>query len=74
MISQPHFIARVRVEHARGERDRSCHFFPLPTGGTTPPVLRAYCGFTIQPGQAESLDAPTGMPCLGCLMAAALSS
>ncbi|MDA3629372.1 hypothetical protein OU415_28355 [Saccharopolyspora sp. WRP15-2] len=74
MISQPHLIARVRAELARGERDRSCHFFPLPAEGSMPSVLHAYCGFAIRPGEAEPLDAPVGMPCTSCLMAAALSS
>ncbi|KAA5828666.1 hypothetical protein ABT337_18090 [Saccharopolyspora hirsuta] len=74
MISQPHLIARVRPEFARGERDRCCHFFPLPADGAMPVVLSAYCGFHIHPGEAEPLDAPAGMPCTGCLMAAALSS
>ncbi|MDA3646597.1 hypothetical protein LZ318_25665 [Saccharopolyspora indica] len=74
MIPQPHLIARVRPEFARGERDLCCHFFPLPEEGAVPEVLRAYCGFDIHPGEAESLDEPAGMPCLGCLMAAVLPS
>ncbi|MEV4643740.1 hypothetical protein [Saccharopolyspora sp. NPDC049426] len=73
MTSIPHLIARVRPEFARSEQDKSCHFFPLPNGDPLPDTLRAYCGFSIAPGQAEALDGPAGMPCLGCLMAAALS-
>ncbi|GAA0532080.1 hypothetical protein [Saccharopolyspora thermophila] len=73
MDAPPHVIARVRGEYARSERDRSCHFFPLPQDSTLPSVLRAYCGFDIMPGQAEALDGPAGMPCLRCLMAAALA-
>ncbi|GAA2350175.1 hypothetical protein GCM10009854_29930 [Saccharopolyspora halophila] len=71
----PHLIARVRAEFARTEQDKSCHFFPLPrdNDGELPPTLRAYCGFDIVPGQAEAFEGPVGMPCLTCLMAAALS-
>ncbi|TDD43750.1 hypothetical protein [Saccharopolyspora elongata] len=73
MNPQPHFMARVRAEFARSEQDKSCHFFPLPADGPLPPMLYAYCGFGILPGEAEALDGPAGMPCLQCLMAAALS-
>jgi hypothetical protein len=68
MDAQPHVLARVLPEIARTERDKSCHVFPLPAIGLLPEVLRAYCGFTITPGQAERLEAPTGMPCLSCLL------
>ncbi|MGI8310787.1 hypothetical protein [Saccharopolyspora hattusasensis] len=73
MNARPHLIARVRAEFARSEQDKSCHFFPLPDDGELPAMLYAYCGFGIVPGQAEALDRPAGMPCLPCLMAAALS-
>ncbi|MFC7342174.1 hypothetical protein [Saccharopolyspora griseoalba] len=71
----PHLIARVRAEFARTEHEKSCHFFPLPPDGDgeLPETLRAYCGFEIAPGQAEAFEGPVGMPCLTCLMAAALS-
>ncbi|QUH01059.1 hypothetical protein HUO13_09695 [Saccharopolyspora erythraea] len=74
MNAQPHLIARVRPELARTERELSCHLFPLPADGTLPASLRAYCGFDIVPGQAEQLDGPAGMPCMPCLLQAALAS
>ncbi|MCI2420968.1 hypothetical protein MOQ72_26340 [Saccharopolyspora sp. K220] len=73
MTTRPHLIARVRAEFARSEQDKSCHFFPLPEDDSLPPILRAYCGFGIVPGQAEALDGPAGMPCMQCLMTAALA-
>lgn len=73
MNARPHLIARVRAEFARNEQDKSCHFFPVPDGDPLPAMLYAYCGFGIVPGQAEALDGPAGMPCLQCLMTAALS-
>jgi hypothetical protein len=73
MSAQPHLIARVRAEFARSEQDKSCHFFPLPDDGSLPEMLHAYCGFGIVPGQAEALNGPAGMPCVHCLLAAALA-
>lgn len=72
MNERPHLIARVRPEFARNEQEKSCHFFPVPDG-PLPAILHAYCGFGIVPGQAEALDGPAGMPCMHCLMAAALA-
>jgi hypothetical protein len=68
MHRPPHVLARVLPEHARTEQDRSCHIFPLPEPGEFPELLRAYCGFVITPGQAERLSAPTGMPCMPCML------
>lgn len=63
-----HVLARLLPEFARGLSDRVCHVFPVSTADGWPEVLRAYCGFAIAPGQAEQLDAPTGMPCVLCLL------
>ncbi|MBB5152973.1 hypothetical protein [Saccharopolyspora phatthalungensis] len=74
MTDRPHLIARVRAEFARSEQEKSCHFFPLPEENSLlPSRLRAYCGFAIVPGQAETLDGPAGMPCVHCLLVAALT-
>lgn len=73
MSSRPHLIARVHAEHARTEQDRSCHFFPVPIDGEHPAELRAYCGYSITPGVAEALDGPAGIPCMPCLMTAAIN-
>ena len=62
------FMARLRPEFARGERERCCHLFPVPLPGTVPRMLHAYCGRTIAPGQAELLDRPHGMPCATCIL------
>ncbi|MFD0922148.1 hypothetical protein [Saccharopolyspora rosea] len=74
MEPRPHLIARVHPRLARTEQEKSCHFFPLPVDGSRPESLEAYCGFRIVPGQAEALEGPTGMPCMHCLMTAALAS
>lgn len=62
------FMARLRPEFARGERERCCHLFPVPVPGSTPRMLHAYCGQTITPDQAELLDGPKGMPCVTCIL------
>jgi hypothetical protein len=62
------FMARLRPEFARGERERSCHLFPVPLSGATPKMLHAYCGQQIAPAQAELLDRPAGMPCVTCIL------
>lgn len=62
------FIARLRPEFARGERERCCHLFPVPLPGAVPKMLHAYCGQRIAPGQAELLDRPRGMPCESCIL------
>ncbi|HEY0499494.1 MAG TPA: hypothetical protein VGD48_27360 [Kutzneria sp.] len=62
------FMARLRPEFARGERERCCHLFPVPLPGSVPKMLHAYCGATITPGQAELLDRPKGMPCVTCIL------
>ncbi|MFI9387158.1 hypothetical protein [Kutzneria sp. NPDC052558] len=62
------FVARLRPEFARGERDRCCHLFPAPPAGAVPKILHAYCGQQIAPGQAELMDRPRGMPCVTCML------
>jgi len=62
------FIARLRPEFARGERERCCHLFPVPLPGAVPKILHAYCGQQIAPGQAELLDGHRGMPCVTCIL------
>ena len=62
------FIARLRPEFARGERERCCHLFPVPLPGAVPKMLHAYCGQQIAPGQAELLDGHRGMPCVSCIL------
>lgn len=62
------FMARLRPEFARGERERCCHLFPVPVAGTMPKMLHAYCGQQIAPGQAEMLDGHKGMPCVSCIL------
>jgi len=62
------FIARLRPEFARGERERCCHLFPVPPPGAVPKILHAYCGQQIAPGQAELLDGHRGMPCVTCIL------
>jgi hypothetical protein len=62
------FMARLRPEFARGERERCCHLFPVPLPGSAPKMLHAYCGATVTPGQAELLDRPKGMPCVTCIL------
>lgn len=74
MNDQPRLLARVHPEIARTEQDMACHIFPLPTDGTMPATLHAFCGFDIVPGQAQHLEAPDGMPCLSCLMASMLTT
>lgn len=54
-----------------GERDRTAHLFPLPTGVANPDHLTALCGLVITPGMADLLPAVTGMPCPACLARAA---
>ena len=62
------FMARLRPEFARGERDRCAHLFPVPVGDRVPTMLHAYCGQQIAPGQAELLDRGQGMPCVTCIL------
>ncbi|QUQ72568.1 hypothetical protein [Kutzneria sp. CA-103260] len=68
------FIARLRPEFARGERERCCHLFPVPLPGAVPRMLHAYCGQQITPGQAELLDGHRGMPCVTCISVVAARS
>lgn len=53
-----------------GETDRVVHLFPIPSGRVIPEQLRAFCGLTIRPGQAELATVGTGMPCVACVVAA----
>jgi len=53
-----------------GETDRVVHLFPIPSGRVIPEQLRAFCGLTIRPGQAELVAVGTGMPCVACVVAA----
>jgi hypothetical protein len=39
----------------------------VPDDDRTPVALTAYCGELIHRGEAELLDQPSGMPCVGCL-------
>jgi hypothetical protein len=50
-----------------GETQRTCHLVPMPDDDSTPVALTAYCGELIHRGEAELLDQPSGMPCVGCL-------
>lgn len=50
-----------------GERERTCHVVPMPSGDTMPTSLVAYCGLVILPGTVDLLSAPEGMPCVDCL-------
>ncbi len=53
-----------------GETDRVVHLFPIPSGRVIPEQLRAFCGLTIRPGQAELVMVGTGMPCVACVVSA----
>jgi len=63
-------MARLKPEFARGKRERTCHLFPLPSPGTIPTSLRAYCGRRIAPGQAELIDDARSAPCVTCMLLA----
>lgn len=65
-VNPPVLLVRLR-SGVVGERERSCHLVPTPPGDAMPDALTAYCGLVIQPGTAELLSAPEGMPCVGCL-------
>jgi hypothetical protein len=52
-----------------GETDRVVHLLPVPTTGTVPDHLAAFCGQAIWPGQAEHVAVGTGMPCMPCIRA-----
>ena len=39
----------------------------MPDDDRTPLALTAYCGELIHSGEAELLEQPSGMPCVGCL-------
>nr|WP_231949830.1 hypothetical protein [Alloactinosynnema sp. L-07] len=44
---------------------------PAPeTDGTLPDVLKAWCGFEVEPGASEALQRFAGMPCERCLACA----
>lgn len=60
-------VLLVRRRGDVGERQRSCHLVPVPVS-TLPPVLTALCGERIEPGAAELLPEPDGMPCVTCLL------
>lgn len=65
-VNLPVLLVRLR-RGVVGETQRTCHLVPTPPDDTVPPSLVAYCGLVIQPGTAELLSAPDGMPCVGCL-------
>ena len=71
-VSLPVLLVRLRPGVV-GERDRACHLVPTPTKDTMPTSLVAYCGLVIQPGTAELLNAPDGMPCVDCLFRSPLA-
>ncbi|MEV7043937.1 hypothetical protein [Amycolatopsis sp. NPDC051061] len=52
-----------------GETDRVVHLIPVPATETMPEHLTALCDLEIRPGDAEHVDAGTGMPCIPCLNA-----
>jgi hypothetical protein len=62
----------VRLPSGRtvGETDRVVHLFPIPSGRVIPEQLRAFCGLTIRPGDAELVTVGTGMPCVACVLGA----
>lgn len=53
-----------------GMQARETHLFPIPDPAAgVPAALRAYCGVSIRPGEAEMLSTVfTGAPCMGCLV------
>jgi hypothetical protein len=51
-----------------GESRRSCHLVPVPDTAVFPAVLTAFCGERIEPGSADVLEDPVGMPCVECLV------
>lgn len=53
-----------------GERERLVHIVPVPAGSGAPDLLTAYCGLRFEPGTAEVLSAPQGMPCFRCVVEA----
>lgn len=65
------FLVRLRAGLVRESR-RVVHTVPVLDTDAIPATLIAYCGAIIEPGTAELLDGPTGMPCLGCLLATPL--
>lgn len=72
MNTQAHLVARVATPFARTERDKSCHFFPIPLGESLPESLHAFCGFEVSSRIIEQFDAPHGMPCVACMLLAQL--
>lgn len=50
-----------------GETKRVCHIVPVMPGAI-PEFLTAHCGLRIEPGTAELLESPAGMPCVPCLL------
>ncbi|MFF4597240.1 hypothetical protein [Amycolatopsis sp. NPDC001319] len=60
------FIARP-LPGTVGESRRVVHVFPLPTQGSPPERLTAYCEATFGAGELELLERPVGMPCVTCL-------
>lgn len=53
-----------------GETKRVVHLVRVPDSGNVPEELTAYCGERFEPGTIEFLPAPTGMPCVRCLITA----
>ena len=73
-VIPPVLLVRLR-RGVVGETQRTCHLVPTPSSDDTMPTsLVAYCGLVIQPGTAELLSAPDGMPCVGCLFRSPLPS
>lgn len=70
-VNPPVLLVRLR-RGVVGETQRTCHLVPRPPDDTMPTSLAAYCGLVIEPGTAELLSAPEGMPCVGCLFRAPL--
>ncbi len=65
-MSVPVLLVRL-LPGVVGESRRLVHAVPVPIGGPVPERLTAYCGEQIQPGQAETLNGPAGMPvCRAC--------
>jgi hypothetical protein len=62
------FFARP-LPHVAGETRRMAHLFRVPRARVR--RLTAYCGFQIDPADAELLSRPSGMPCERCLVLAA---
>ncbi|MDX8032976.1 hypothetical protein SK803_22385 [Lentzea sp. BCCO 10_0856] len=66
-VNQPVLLVRLRPGVV-GETQRACHLVPTPPNDVMPTSLVAYCGLVIQPGTADLLSAPDGMPCVSCLL------